>query len=272
MNLLTKKIIHLKKFFRVFIALLTTQYALMLEYRAEIALWAISGILPLIMLGLWSDTNAGNYYGVSNSEITSYFISAFFVRQFTVVWVMFSFEEDNIEGRLSPFLLQPIKPFWRYLTSHLAEQFTRIPFVFLILLLVYLVLPRSIWFPSAPNFLVGIIAIFLAFIVRFLLHWTFSMLCFWNERVSAIEKLLLIPYLFLSGLLAPIEAFPPMVRTIAMATPYPYLLSFPSKIISGQDVNILNVFMVLIGWGVFFLTLSIFAWRKGVRHYSAMGA
>ena len=32
-------------------ALLGSQYALMLEYRAEIALWALSGLLPFIMLG-----------------------------------------------------------------------------------------------------------------------------------------------------------------------------------------------------------------------------
>jgi ABC-type uncharacterized transport system permease subunit len=35
---------------RVARALFTSQYALMLEYRAEIALWALSGVLPLIML------------------------------------------------------------------------------------------------------------------------------------------------------------------------------------------------------------------------------
>ena len=32
--------------------LLSSQYALMLEFRAEIVLWALSGVLPLIMLGL----------------------------------------------------------------------------------------------------------------------------------------------------------------------------------------------------------------------------
>ena len=43
---------------RVARALLGSQYALMLEYRAEIALWALSGVLPLIMLGVWSGSGA----------------------------------------------------------------------------------------------------------------------------------------------------------------------------------------------------------------------
>jgi ABC-2 type transport system permease protein len=38
--------------------LLSVQYAYMLEYRAEIALWALSGLLPLIMLGLWIGAGA----------------------------------------------------------------------------------------------------------------------------------------------------------------------------------------------------------------------
>ena len=41
---------------RIARVLLSTQYALMLEYRAEIALWSLSGVVPLLMLGLWSQS------------------------------------------------------------------------------------------------------------------------------------------------------------------------------------------------------------------------
>ena len=44
---------------RIAAALLSSQYAYMLEYRAEIALWALSGLLPFIMLALWSQAPAG---------------------------------------------------------------------------------------------------------------------------------------------------------------------------------------------------------------------
>ena len=39
---------------RIIRVLLGCQYAHMLEYRAEIALWALSGVLPFIMLSVWS--------------------------------------------------------------------------------------------------------------------------------------------------------------------------------------------------------------------------
>ena len=76
---------------RVARALLVSQYALMLEYRAEIVLWALSGVLPLIMLGVWSGSGAGAGAGLSPQQISRYFLSAFLVRQFTVVWLIHVF-------------------------------------------------------------------------------------------------------------------------------------------------------------------------------------
>ena len=43
---------------RIIRVLLGCQYAHMLEYRAEIALWALSGVLPFIMLSVWSSWRA----------------------------------------------------------------------------------------------------------------------------------------------------------------------------------------------------------------------
>ena len=45
------------------------------------------------------------------------------------------FEEDNLSGKLSPYLLMPLSPFYRYLASHIAEQLTRIPIVIMMLLI-----------------------------------------------------------------------------------------------------------------------------------------
>ncbi len=252
--------------------LLSTQYALMLEYRAEIFLWAISGILPLIMYGIWSEAGVSIGLGIDSKWLFSYFVSAFIVRQFTAVWVMVSFEEDNLEGRLSPYLLQPIYPFWRYFSSHVAEQITRLPFVLLILTIIFIFNNQLFWFPSPFKVFLSIIAIFIAFTVRFLLHWIFAMICFWNDRASAIERLLLLPYLFLSGLVAPLDTFPEPIKNIALLTPFPYVLSFPAKLLAGHNVDIFNGFLNLILWAFVFFIIGFWAWKKGVRHYSGMGA
>ena len=258
--------------FRVASKLFSSQYALMLEYRAEIALWAISGVLPLIMLGLWIGSNSFHSYLFTKNEIIKYFISVFIVRQFTAVWVMISFEEDLVEGKLSPFLLQPIHPFWRYLFSHIAEQFSRLPIVIMILIPLFLVFNNSFPIPSFQRVVLSFGTIFLAFLLRFLLHWNFSILCFWNEKASSLERLLLIPYIFLSGLVAPIETFPPVIQKLTLLTPFPYFISYPAKIISGQFLDLNIYFTSIFSWFVCLVFTSRFLWNKGVKKYSGMGS
>ena len=98
------------------------------------------------------------------------------------------------------------------------------------------------------------------------------MLCFWTERAAALEKVLLIPYIFLSGLVAPLEVFPESIRSIVMLTPFPYFLSFPARILSGAELDYIHDFIVLGLWGLLFWILSSFGWKNGVKNYSAMGA
>ena len=77
--------------------LLGTEYAHMLEYRAEIALWALSGVLPFIMLSLWNGSDARGVLGMDGVGLDRYFLSAFLVRQFSVVWMvsLLLFENTN---------------------------------------------------------------------------------------------------------------------------------------------------------------------------------
>lgn len=257
---------------RVARALLGSQYALMLEYRAEIALWALSGVLPLIMLGVWSGSGAGTAAGLSPQQLSHYFLAAFVVRQFTVVWLIHVFEEDALQGRLSPLLLQPLAPLWRYLAAHLSEQATRVPFVALMLLVVGLAAPGVLWWPSPGALVLGLLAILAAFLLRFVLQVIVTTLCFWSERAAALDRLLLIPYLFLSGLVAPLDTFPPAVRRLALATPFPWMVDFPARLLAGEPVNAALGFGAISAWCLLLWPISRVLWRAGLRRYSAMGA
>jgi ABC-2 type transport system permease protein len=46
--------------------LLKVQYSNMLEYRIEIALWAISGIIPFFMLNIWTTNNLNESLNISD--------------------------------------------------------------------------------------------------------------------------------------------------------------------------------------------------------------
>jgi ABC-2 type transport system permease protein len=251
---------------------LSVYYAYMLEYRAELFLWALSGSLPLILMGVWIEASQQGQFGLKPTDFARYFITVFFVRQFTTVWVIWEFEKEVVEGRLSPRLLQPIDPVWHHVARHLSERLARLPFALVLVGLFFLLYPQAIWQPSLNSILLFSVVLVLAFILRFLIQYTFALFAFWTERASAIEQFWLLFFLFLSGVIAPLEVFPPAVREVAQWTPFPYLVHFPAAIFIGLPVDIVRGVLMMLGWSLLFFLWNRWLWRKGLKQYSGMGA
>jgi ABC-2 type transport system permease protein len=132
--------------------------------------------------------------------------------------------------------------------------------------------PTLLWWPTAAELILGIAAIQAAFILRFLLQSVIAMLCFWSERAAALDRLLLIPYLFLSGLVAPLQTYPPTIQKLAWLTPFPSMVAFPAAVLAGEPVAIGQGFLQLALWCLLLYPLLILLWRAGIRRYGAMGA
>lgn len=253
-------------------ALFSTYYAYMLEYRAEIIFWALSGSLPLILMGVWMKAATSGQFSLSPIDFARYFLAAFFVRQMNAVWVIWEVEIDILQGKLSPRLLQPLDPAWHYFMAHLAERISRLPFVIGLFVLFFALYPAAFWIPSAVNFWLGMLAIALSFILRFLIQYTFAAIAFWLEQASAIEQFWTLLYLFLSGVIAPLAMFPPQLQDILRFTPFPYLVNFPAVILVGMPVNIGQGLLIMLWWTGIFLVINRWLWRQGLKKYSGMGA
>ncbi|MCC3556905.1 ABC-2 family transporter protein [Microcoleus sp. PH2017_35_SFW_U_B] len=244
----------MKRIIRIAKTLLLTYYAYMLEYRAELFLWALSGALPFILMGVWMQASESGQFGLKAIDFARYFLAAFIVRQTNVVWVIWEFEKEVVQGKLSNRLLQPLDPVWHHFASHVSERFARLPFVFGLVLLFFA------------------LVVVLAFCLRFLIQYTFALFAFWIERASAIEQFWFLIYLFLSGIIAPLEVFPPAVRAVVLWTPFPYLIHFPASILIGLPVDVGRGLLVMLGWGVVFFVWNRWLWRQGLKQYSGMGA
>ena len=251
---------------------LTVYYANMLEYRAEIAFWMLAGMFPFILMGVWMKAGDGGQFPLSSVDFGRYFLAVFIVRQMSVVWVIWEFERQVVEGRLSPFLLQPIDPVWRHVAGHISERLARAPFFGVLLIGFFALQPQLFWVPSLGQGLLAALAMVCAFALRFLIQYTFAMLCFWTERASAVQELWFLIYLFLSGLIAPLELYPPAVRDFALWTPFPYLINFPASLLVGLEVDVGRSFLILGGWMIAVFWLNRLLWRIGLKRYSGMGA
>ena len=252
--------------------LLMAHYAHMLEYRAEIFLWALSNSLPIILMGVWIKASEGGNFDFTPQEFARYFFSVFIVRQLTTIWVIWEFEREVLEGKLSLRLLQPLDPVWHHVARHLAEKMTRIPLIALFCGLFFLLYPEAAWIPSLSNLCLSLVAIAFAFILRFAIQYTFAMLAFWTERASAVQQFWFLFYVFLSGTIAPLEVFPDTVRQIVEWTPFPYLMHFPATLLMGLPVDFFRSILIMFGWTAIFIVLNRWLWRQGLKQYSGMGA
>lgn len=262
----------MKRIFKKALTFLSVYYAYMLEYRAELILWVLANSLPIILMGVWIQAAQGGRFGLSPVDFARYFLAVFLLRQITVVWVVWEFEREIVEGKLSPRLLQPIDPVWHHIASHISERAARLPFAFLLLVIFFLLYPQAFWLPSLANILLFILAAVLAFALRFIMQYSFAMLAFWTERASAVENFWFLFYLFLSGMIAPLEVFPPSVRAVVLCTPFPYMIDFPASILVGLPVDLGRGFLSIVGWILVFLGLNRLLWRRGLKRYSGMGA
>lgn len=262
----------IKRIFKKALTFLSVYYAYMLEYRAELILWVLANSLPIILMGVWIQAAQGGRFNLSPVDFARYFIAVFLLRQITVVWVVWEFEKEIVEGKLSPRLLQPIDPVWHHVASHISERVARLPFAFLLLVIFFILYPQAVWLPSLGNILLFVLAALLAFALRFIIQYSFAMFAFWTERASAIENFWFLFYLFLSGMIAPLEVFPPNVRAVVLCTPFPYMIHFPASILVGLPVDLGRGFLSMVGWILVFLGLNRLLWRRGLKRYSGMGA
>ncbi len=252
-------------------ALFRLYLANMLEYRAEIYLWVLASVLPLILLGVWAKAAESGAFSLSKVDFIRYFMAVFVVRQFSFIWVIWEFEELVVTGNLSQQLLMPLNPVWRFVASHITERVVRLPLVLGVVGVGFALYPDAFWLPRATQLLAAAGLLGLAFSVRFLLQYMMSMLAFWSERAAAIEELWFVVYLFLSGLIAPLDVYPEPVRRFTELTPFPYLIYYPVNLLLGRGVPLGRALLVLGAWGSVAWVAQRYLWKRGLERYTAMG-
>jgi ABC-2 type transport system permease protein len=253
-------------------ATLALQIALVATYRAEVVLWALSGTLPIIMMGLWAKAASDQPLALTPTQMVRYFAAVLLVRQMTFVWVIWELEQHVVQGTLSHALLRPFSPVWNFLAGHLGERLVRLPAVLLLIGLCFALYPEAAYVPSLPNLLLGALTIVAALLTRFVMQLASAMLCFYTERASNIESINFVAYMFLSGAIAPLEVFPPGVRAFAELLPFPYFVHLPARVLMGEEAPVLRGLCIMGAWALFFFVLQQIGWRRGLRRYSAHGA
>ena len=252
-----------------------------LTYRFNFLARAVFGLIPLIaILYVWQKIYSGNGTGstvgtYSLAQMISYYLLSTVVDALTAVneddWQIAA---DIKDGNISQFLLKPIDYLWYRLCLFLSGRVTYlavaiIPLAaFILYLHQYFVLP-----PNWATFGAFLISTTLTALLQFFMSYTMAMLAFWVLEVSTFIFILFAFEYLASGHLFPLDILPRGVEQALFLTPFPYQLYFPVSIYMGKatGTDMIRGLVIQGLWVIAAYGMARFAWRRGIKKYSAVG-
>ena len=257
--------------------LFSVWFAHMSAYRAEIIIWMLSGAIPLIMMAVWigkARARGGETGGFNEQQFAAYFLAAWITQQLIVAWVAWELDFQIRQGHLSPKLLRPMDPMWEHFAGHYSERLVRLPFMLLIIAAGLFIVPGTRLTPDIGHVMLYAVSVSLAFCTRFLIAYCIGILAFWFDQATAIDDFYFVAAAFLTGAFAPLEFYPPALRGFIEWTPFPYLVYYPVRVLTGaaQGPEIVRVLGVQVLWAAAFYALRLALWRRGLARYGAVGA
>jgi ABC-2 type transport system permease protein len=252
-------------------------FAHMSAYRAEIIIWMLTGMIPLIMLAVWigkAQAEGGAVGEFTPQRFAAYFLAAWISGQFVVAWVSWELDYQIRQGVLSPKLLRPLHPFWEHFASHVTERLVRMPFMVIIIVIGLLLVPGTRITPGVGHVLVYLLSIGLAFLIRFLIAYIIGVIAFWWDQAVALDELYFTIAAFLTGSFAPLDLYPAWARAVIEWTPFPYIIYYPVQILNGTiaAADMARVVGVQALWVLAFTLLLRGLWKRGLQRYGAVGA
>jgi len=254
----------------------TVSLAVQFQYRAAQAIWLVFFVLqPVLYLSIWSTvarSSGGQVGGYEPRALAGYFLCSMWLIHLTFNGVLVFFEARVRRGDFSPLLLRPVHPIVADLADNLAYKVLTLPLlgaatVGLVIAFQPLVAP--------PAWAVALVApaLLLAFVVRFVTTWLVALSAFWLVRTQAVIQAYLLLLLFLGGQAAPLSVLPGWAQAIARASPFPWMLAFPTELLLGRlapSEAATGLGMQLL-WAAASLVLLRRCWRAAVRRYTAVG-
>ena len=221
-------------------------------------------VTPLLGLAVWSAALPG-YAGIRN-----YYVALLVVQMLTVSYENHTLANAIYDGAIVHDLLRPRPAVLATLGQNIALRTWHLivgaPVIIAAALLLHVVL-------SPVAILLALPALAFAAALRFLYTYSLALAGFWTQQAHGVVALGEVLVFLLGGLAAPIAFFPTWARGVAGILPFAAMLGFPAQVASGG----LGGTALLVGYALqaaWVLTLGVGAtltWRRGVRHYTAVG-
>jgi len=264
--------------FKIFQRLWQGNWAEQWQYRANLLMYLLYWLVsPIIYLAVWTSiaNSKGDVSGLTANDFVTYYMTLLIVDQVTSNIVVHTFAYKVQDGSLSGELVRPIHPM---LTNALVNNIAFKVLTIMGFIPVWTVL----FFLYKPDFssvtltglLLAIPAMIMGFFVGFLLSAAITSLAFWTTHVYSIHEFYFALILLFSGQFVPLTLMPKLIQDIAQYLPFQLLIYYPIQLILGRlsSTQIVQGYVVGIGWLIASIVLFNLVWRNGVKRFSAVGA
>lgn len=245
-----------------------------IAYRAELFVWVLSTTMPFVMLALLSAVAADGPIGrFSLSDVRTYYLVTFAVRQLTGCWIGWQMNQEAKQGVLSARLLKPLHPVLFYA----AETLGAIPLRLVVVLPAIAgaaFLDGGAHLSGAPlRVLTAIVAIAGGWAITFLANIAIGSLCFYLESTENVLTVWGILFFVFSGYLFPVELFPASWRAIVAFLPFRYQVGLGVEVTMGlhSGAELGRLLAAQWAWVLALLILSVGVFQRGLRRYAAYG-
>lgn len=250
-----------------------------LQYRSRSFLWFLLALLnPAIYLLFWrAAINSGHIIGekVVFADIASYYLLVVIAGALLIAHV----EEDVAmvdikQGELVKYLLKPYSYFWMKFIEEIPYRVIQGAYGWIGLIVMLLIFGNILKVVHDPvRILYAICISVAAFFLSFVFKMIIGITTFWIDDFSGLQQLMFVLISLFAGFIQPIEYFHPILRSIALATPFPYMIYYPVVAWTGAlpvtlAPQILLIQLVIIS---LFSFIYIKLWKSGVKEFTGVG-
>jgi ABC-2 type transport system permease protein len=254
--------------------LLRSAVQVALTYRGRLLFMFTGALFPMLLLFVWLTvaSESSTLPGWDTGRFVSYYLAAVVVNELAHSGISWEFDADLRTGELAAKLLRPVPVFHQYVAAEAGERLVTVPIFGTVLGVLTIAVPMVAYPSGAVSLAAALLAAALAFVLAVLMASTFALVGFWTTQSANVYMLWWGLGSFVSGWIAPLALMPSWLRGLAELLPFRYALGFPVELALGIETgSVVTGFAIAAGWLAAFTGLYLLLWRRGIRHFQAVG-
>lgn len=248
-----------------------------IQYRFATAFSLLGFIVePVVYLVVWrtiAATSGGSVAGYTADDFVAYYIAWTLVRAMNISLTPYVWDGRIQRGRINDHLTMPLHMFHRDLAWFAGWKPFWIAWWIPLAAGLVIVFRPSVR-PDPWQLVAFFVAVWTAFVLRFIVLYILGMISFWTTRASALFEIVITAEILLSGRLVPLDLMPSWVQTISWWLPFRWTYQGPIEIAIGRTdlLGTLTVFGAQAAWITLLGGALAFAWTRAMRRYAAVGS